>query len=196
MEFFENGGGATARLSWSSASQPKTIIPRSQLYPPAELSLSQTAAPNPVPAGAQLVYTVTATNNGPSYASNITLVDTLPAAVTFVSSTPGSPTCNHSSQVVTCNLDGLVSGQQQAIGIRVSVPLVAEGTTLTNTATLSSQMLDRNLADNSSSLGVPVSGPTAITLRQAAVAGNRLVFPTLLLVVALLGVSLVLGRRR
>jgi uncharacterized repeat protein (TIGR01451 family) len=196
MEFFENGGGATARLSWSSASQPKVIIPRSQLYPPAELSLSQTANPNPVPAGQQLVYTVTVTNNGPSYASNVTLVDTLPAAVTFVSSTPGSPTCNHSSQVVTCNLAGLVSGQQQAIGIRVSVPQGAAGTTLTNTATLSSQMLDRNLADNSSSLGVQVGEPTAITLRQAAVAGNRLVFPTLLLVTVLLGVSLLVGRRR
>ncbi len=33
MEFYENGGGATAKLSWSSASQPKVIIPQSQLYP-------------------------------------------------------------------------------------------------------------------------------------------------------------------
>jgi len=34
MEFYENGGGALAKLSWSSASQAKEIIPQSQLYPP------------------------------------------------------------------------------------------------------------------------------------------------------------------
>jgi regulation of enolase protein 1 (concanavalin A-like superfamily) len=33
MEFYENGGGAVAQLSWSSASQAKQIIPQLQLYP-------------------------------------------------------------------------------------------------------------------------------------------------------------------
>jgi len=35
LEFYENAGGATATLSWSSASQPKQIIPQAQLFPPA-----------------------------------------------------------------------------------------------------------------------------------------------------------------
>jgi DNA-binding beta-propeller fold protein YncE/fibronectin type 3 domain-containing protein len=35
MDFYENGGGAVARLSWSSPSQVKEIIPQSQLFPPA-----------------------------------------------------------------------------------------------------------------------------------------------------------------
>jgi hypothetical protein len=33
MEFYENGGGAVAKLLWSSASQPKGVIPQTQLYP-------------------------------------------------------------------------------------------------------------------------------------------------------------------
>jgi PKD repeat protein len=33
LEFYENGGGAVAKLSWSSLSQPKQIVPQSQLYP-------------------------------------------------------------------------------------------------------------------------------------------------------------------
>jgi len=33
MEYYENGGGAVAELRWSSVSQPKQIIPQSQLYP-------------------------------------------------------------------------------------------------------------------------------------------------------------------
>jgi uncharacterized repeat protein (TIGR03806 family) len=33
MDYYENGGGAAASLSWSSASTPKVLIPQSQLYP-------------------------------------------------------------------------------------------------------------------------------------------------------------------
>ena len=32
MEYFENGGGAMATMSWSSASQPKQIVPKAKLY--------------------------------------------------------------------------------------------------------------------------------------------------------------------
>ena len=34
MEYFDQTSGASAKLSWSSASVSKAIIPRSQLYPP------------------------------------------------------------------------------------------------------------------------------------------------------------------
>jgi glucose/arabinose dehydrogenase len=33
LEFYDNAGSATARLSWSSASIPKAVVPRSRLYP-------------------------------------------------------------------------------------------------------------------------------------------------------------------
>lgn len=34
LEFYESGGGATARLLWSSRSQAKEVIPQARLYPP------------------------------------------------------------------------------------------------------------------------------------------------------------------
>ena len=37
MEYYENGGGAVARLSWSSPSQAKQIIPQSRLFPSGSL---------------------------------------------------------------------------------------------------------------------------------------------------------------
>lgn len=47
MEFYEAGGDAVARLSWSSASTPKQVVPRSQLYsgtaPVAPIGLAATA---------------------------------------------------------------------------------------------------------------------------------------------------------
>ena len=48
LEFYENGGGAVAQLSWSSASVPKAFIPQSALFsgvaPTAPSSLSAVAA--------------------------------------------------------------------------------------------------------------------------------------------------------
>jgi hypothetical protein len=33
MEYYENGGGATAKLLWSSPSQAKGVVPQTKLYP-------------------------------------------------------------------------------------------------------------------------------------------------------------------
>jgi len=61
VEYFENAGAAVAKLSWSSASQTKELIPTSQLFPaaapPAASTLDETGAtlPDtnyPIPAGA------------------------------------------------------------------------------------------------------------------------------------------------
>ena len=38
MDYFENGGGALAKLAWSSPSTTKAIIPQIQLFPPATMS--------------------------------------------------------------------------------------------------------------------------------------------------------------
>ena len=51
----------------------------------ADLSVIKSASPNPVVAGSQLTYTFTATNNGPSNATGVTIVDTLPAGTTYIS---------------------------------------------------------------------------------------------------------------
>ena len=57
---------------------------------------------------ADLTYTITGTNNGPGTATNVQIVDTLPAFTTFKSYQVTSPgftnvTCSASSGVVTCN---------------------------------------------------------------------------------------------
>jgi glucose/arabinose dehydrogenase len=57
MEYYENGGGAVAKLWWSSASTPKAIVPQSQLYssssPPTGFAVKINFQPaaSPVPAG-------------------------------------------------------------------------------------------------------------------------------------------------
>jgi glucose/arabinose dehydrogenase len=56
MEFYENGGLATARLLWSSVSTPKAVVPMASLYPtttppPSTIFINFQPAASPVPAG-------------------------------------------------------------------------------------------------------------------------------------------------
>ena len=54
------------------------------LAPEADVSLSKRASPNPVQAGSSLSYKLTVRNAGPDPASQVKLVDSLPAEVSFV----------------------------------------------------------------------------------------------------------------
>ncbi len=49
-----------------------------------DLRLSKSATPDPVIGGAEVTYTLTVTNDGPSASSNFRVVDTLPAAASYV----------------------------------------------------------------------------------------------------------------
>ena len=59
----------------------------------ADLALSKTATPDPVVAGDDLTFTITATNNTSSALTGVTITDPLPAGVAFV---PGTADCGGS----------------------------------------------------------------------------------------------------
>lgn len=67
----------------------------------ADLAVILTDAPDPVNAGAELTYTVTLRNLGPSVANGVEIVDTLPAGVTNVRCT-GCERCTVDGNVLTC----------------------------------------------------------------------------------------------
>ncbi len=55
MEYYENSGGAAARLFWASPNVPKELVPTSQLYPPASSNLYPVVAITSPATGAVLV---------------------------------------------------------------------------------------------------------------------------------------------
>jgi uncharacterized repeat protein (TIGR01451 family) len=69
----------------------------------ADVSIARHTAPKSVQAGANITYTITVTNNGPTAASNVSLVDLLPVGTTFVqqvqTSGPGFVLSNTPTQV-------------------------------------------------------------------------------------------------
>ena len=96
----------------------------------ADVSIALADAPDPVNAGATLIYTVNVANAGPDAASQITVTDDLPAGVTFQSATGFGWTCSQASGTVTCTRTTLSTGPAPAITITVTAP--AQAASLSN----------------------------------------------------------------
>ena len=141
----------------------------------ADVSITKTAASS-VNAGANLTYTITVANNGPSDAQTVTWTDTLPAGTTFVSENQTSgPTFNCTTgATVSCSIGTLVSGASAAFKVIAGVNnATPNGTVLSNTANVTSTTTDSNPGNNSSTapttvfasadLSVTKSGPTTLT---------------------------------
>jgi uncharacterized repeat protein (TIGR01451 family) len=104
-----------------------------------DLALEKSAAPEPAVTGEPLTYELVVTNNGPPSASNVTLVDMLPASVTFVSANASQGSCSEAAGVVTCTLGTLGNGAQATVEI---VVLPTAGGVITNTATVTADEPD------------------------------------------------------
>ncbi len=108
---------------------------------PADLSVTKTDSPDPVNVGENVTYIIAVANHGPE-STDVTLTDTLPPEVTFVSATPSQGSCPTTPNVgdpggtVTCELGNLTGGTGSAtVTIVVNVPLTTPaGTVLRNTA--------------------------------------------------------------
>ena len=125
-----------------------------QVIQSADLALVKTASPNPVKAGQQLTYTLTATNNGPSNATGVSIVDTLPASTAYYSAS-GQSSATIVDQTLTLNIGNLAVGASSTITVVVAVASTATGT-ITNTATVSGNQSDPNLANNTASVSTQV----------------------------------------
>src|SRR5678809_190155 len=134
--------------------------------PTADLSITKTDSPDPVTTGNDLTYTVTVTNNGPDTATSVTVTDNLPAETTFVScSSTGGGVCGGSDNNRTVTFASLASGESETITFVATVNCsVADGTVISNTATVSSVTPDPNPSNNSSTATTTASNlPPVIT---------------------------------
>jgi uncharacterized repeat protein (TIGR01451 family) len=125
------------------------------LGPRVDLSATKTDSADPVQPGDPLTYVVGVTNGGPSNGTDVTVEDTLPAGVTFVSSVPGPPTCTLAGATLTCILGDMVVGATAAVTINVTVDAGASGI-LVNTATASGDQQDPDFRNNTATAGTSV----------------------------------------
>jgi large repetitive protein len=113
--------------------------------------------------GATVTYSVTVTNNGVGDAFDATIVDTLPAGLTFSSSTSIDPawSCNAFGQVVTCHYAGVLTPTTWTTASITAT--VASGVTgaVSNSASVSSVTHDATLTNNTTTADVATAVPSA-----------------------------------
>ncbi|MBI3811886.1 MAG: DUF11 domain-containing protein [Nitrospirae bacterium] len=123
--------------------------------PNADLSVTGTDSPDPVIVGNNLTYSLTTTNNGPNDLTVVTLADTLPSGMTFVSSTTSQGSCSGTS-TVTCNLGPMPNSTSATVTIVVT-PVTSGHRS--NTIAVSADVSDPpdpNLSNNSITINTTV----------------------------------------
>ena len=129
----------------------------------ADMAIVKTATPNPVTEGTPLTYTLTVTNNGPATATTVTVLDTLPSVLTYLSSTTTQGTCSEAGGTVTCQLGTMANAATATITI-LTIP--EQPGTVSNTATVTADQTDPNLTNNSSTWSETIVSPTRVTLQS------------------------------
>jgi uncharacterized repeat protein (TIGR01451 family) len=111
----------------------------------ADLSVTKSDSPDPVRVGNNLTYTLTITNNGPAAATGVTVTDTIPKGVSFVSATSSQGSCTRSSRTVTCSMGTLANAAQATATIVVNPTKTGSKT---NKVTVNGQQTDPSSGNN------------------------------------------------
>lgn len=127
-----------------------------EITPAADLGIVKTAPAKVAPDGT-IGYELAIVNNGPSPATGVKVVDTLPVGVTFTSASAG---CVLNARTVTCTVGNLAVAERKTLKISVKAPFALAGQTLTNSATISGNETDL-VAPNDSSQATTTVGPGA-----------------------------------
>ncbi|WP_460526246.1 DUF7933 domain-containing protein [Flindersiella endophytica] len=129
--------------------------------------LGTSAIPDVEP-GDEFTYYLDVYNNGPRTATNVTVTDTLPPEVEFVSAGAG---CTGTT-TVTCTTASLAAGFSIRFQITVRVKADAKTGDAVNTATVTSDTEDPNGADNSDDATVHVVADADVDIDKRAIQGE------------------------
>ncbi len=132
----------------------------------ADLLISQSVSKTSVKQGEKLTYSIRVQNLGPETAPNVVVTDLLPTGATFVSASHNKGTHTAppagSTGTLTWSVGDLLDQANEVAAITVTV-LVKGRTTITNTASVSGDVADPRMANNSAAITVSVaaggSGP-------------------------------------
>ncbi|MEA2339698.1 MAG: hypothetical protein QOE82_3705, partial [Thermoanaerobaculia bacterium] len=154
----------------NSASASNLVVARTS----ADVGIVKTDSPDPVGEGQLVTYRMTVTNNGPSIATNVTVNDTLPATVNFVSANPSIGNCANnfptSPTTIACSLGTLNVGNAQFVDVIIQANVAG---TLMNTATVTRTEVDSVPSNDSSTATTTVLAVTLVRLRDFTVTQEK-----------------------
>ncbi len=133
----------------------------------ADLGIDKVLQTDPVVAGEEVVYTLDVTNHGPATSpGTVTVTDTLPAGLTYVSASGGGWVCTAAAQVVTCDRGASLASGASAATITVTADVAAGlgTTTLQNVASVDGPATDTDPDNDTDAATTSVTEDTEIAL--------------------------------
>ena len=166
------GNEPDPNLSNNTSTVQTPVVAQTDLAVVKSVNVTQAIAGSTTP----MTYTMTVTNNGPSNATGVTLSDTLPSGVTYVSSSAAQGSVTFANGVITGSLGNLADGGSDKVTVVVTVNASTTGT-ISNTATVTGNETDPNLANNTSTVQTPVVAQTDLAVVKSvdttqAIAGS------------------------
>jgi uncharacterized repeat protein (TIGR01451 family) len=128
----------------------------------ADLSITQTDAPDPVFAGQRLSYDIRIRNDGPATATGVTMIEELDAGVRFESAAASRGSCAESGGAVRCDLGALASGEAATIAVRVTP--TTQGT-IAARATVQADQADADTLDNAARVQTRVEAAADLSIQ-------------------------------
>lgn len=114
----------------------------------ADLSIFKTDSQDPVVSNERYAYILNATNNGSFLAEDVQIIDAIPTDLVFYGAYGVNWSCTYNAGQVTCDYDGNLSTGEKTSDIIIDVAAPATGSSITNTAKVTSSTTDSNLTDN------------------------------------------------
>lgn len=161
----QNGSGGEPAAAYSNNSSSVTV-PVSSLT---DIQLTKTPTGTTAVAGTNIVYTLTATNVGPSNASNpagVTISDPLPSNVTYVSSS-NSGVYDAATRTVTWPMFTLNAGASANRTVTVTPPLNGS---VVNTANVTTTTPESNTGNNSATSTLTITPKSDLEIRKEGAA--------------------------
>lgn len=132
-----------------------------------DLTVDKTANLTTAVPGQPIVYTLTARNDGPSDASGVRIIDTLPSQpFTVTSVDAGDATFVNTNGQLTFTLGDLAAGTEQSVTVTGTIDASATGT-LTNTAEVEGNE-NEDTTNNQAELSTPLSPQFDVTVTKSA----------------------------
>jgi uncharacterized repeat protein (TIGR01451 family) len=140
--------------------------------PSADLTITKSAISSSASSGSQILFSIQLTNNGPSAATAVQMLDTVPTGTTLYGVDQlGGPTFTCTGPMrgdtgtTTCTIASLARGESATFVATYLVGNVSTGTVISNTATASSTTADPNSLNNSSTAELQViSSPCQLSI--------------------------------
>lgn len=132
---------------------------------PADMAIVKTVSSSTLQLGATFTYTLTVSNLGTGPAQNVTVVDTMPANVSYVASTGTGWTIAVTGGVLTATRSGMAAGESSVITITAKAPLTPGN--YINVSTVTSTTPDPNPTNNKSTVPITVYNQPGQVLQQS-----------------------------